>query len=55
MVGPLYQCQSALLNGVGEFNWTVKGGAVMSISQAPLVMGEGVIKMVSSRSQLCHC
>jgi hypothetical protein len=56
MIGPLYQCKSALLNGVGEFNWTIKGGAVRSISQALLlVMGEGVIEMVSSRSRLCHC
>ena len=55
MIGPLCQCQSALLNGVGEFNWAAKGGAVRSISQAPLMMGEGVIEMVSSRSRLCHC
>ena len=50
MIGQLCQCQSALLNGVGEFNCDVKGGAVRSISQAPLMMGEGVIEMVSSSS-----
>ena len=55
MIGSLCKCQSALFDGVGELNWTGKGGAVESISQAPLVMGEGVIKMVSSKSRLCHC
>jgi len=52
-VGPLCQCQSTLFDGVSELDWNVEGGAVGSISQAPLVMGEGVIKMVSVRNPDC--
>ena len=46
-IGPLCQCQSALFDGVGELSWAGQGVAVGSIPQAPLVMGEGVIEMVS--------
>ena len=55
MIGPLCQFRTALFDCVGELNWTGKGGAVGSISRAPLVMGEGVIETVSSKSRLWHC
>ena len=52
-IGPLSQCQSTLFDGVGELDWNGEGGAVGSISQAPPVMGEGVVKMVSVRNPNC--
>ena len=55
MIGPLCQFWTALFDCVGELNWTGKGGAVGSMLQALLVMGEGGFDMVSSKSQLCHC
>ena len=49
-IGPLSQCQSTLFDGVGELDWNGEGGAVGSISSALMVVGEGVIKMVSVRN-----